>query len=100
VFENIYITLYRHPTFSADWQKTAFPLSALGSRAQGVSESGAFVMRHTRDGQLLAIAANQLGSYDNRLVYVSVLPAVATITDLRGMGTRFPLTQNPRYSSN
>jgi hypothetical protein len=65
-----------------------------------VSESGAFVIRHTRDGQLLAIAANQPGSHDNRLVYVGVLPAVVTIMDLRGMGTRFPLTQNSRYALN
>jgi len=70
----------------------SFPLRSIGPLMQPIRELGQFVIRQSNDCQLLAVAVNQDNTHMNHIMYVSVLSEVLSFTDLKGMGTRFPIT--------
>lgn len=71
-------------------------MASIGPLVEAVLEPGAVVARISCDGQLLAVAVNQLNSQTNRLAFVSTLTEVITVVDLKAMGTKLPVTKNAR----
>ena len=47
--------------------------------------------KHTRDGRLLALAANCSSSHDNRMLYVSTVSDVVLVADMKGGGAKNPI---------
>lgn len=58
---------------------------------------GAYVSSQSHDGNLLAVAVNQLDTYKNRMMFVSVWTDTVVVVDMKGMGTKEPLKANARF---
>ena len=67
------------------------------AKGQPIRVPGAYVSSQSHDGNLLAVAVNQLDTYKNKMMFISVWTDSVVVVDMKGMGTREPLTTNARF---
>ena len=80
----------------AEWSSFHQPIASVVSQAKPVRSHGAYVARHTQDGQLLAVAINQTCSHLNRMLYYSAHSDTLVVADMRGSGAKRPSTESYR----
>lgn len=71
-------------------------MTSIAPGVQPVVTPGGYVSCHSHDGQLLAVAVNQEDVHSSRMMYVSPWLEAVVVADMKGLGTRAPVSTNAR----